>query len=115
MSLLGLEENRSKANFAVNGSAKEGMQMQNELARRGQVGEVMLRPRLLGTCLQANRKHGTLLRAQRAASLRPKKLRTGLASCLVINCQADGGRCVGRAVLRASWKLEGVGQAPDEG
>ena len=73
MSLLGLGENRSKADFAVNGTAKERTQMQNELFRRGQVGEVRLRPRLLGTCLQTNRKHGTPSTSETSSLTKAKK------------------------------------------
>ena len=45
----GLGENKSKADFGVVGSAQERRRMQAELRRREQMGEVKLRPRLLGT------------------------------------------------------------------
>ena len=58
VTLWGLGENKSKADFGVVGSAEDRRSMQMALRRRQQVGEVRLRPRLLGTSLQLNRAHG---------------------------------------------------------
>ena len=58
VTIWGLRENKSKADFGVVGSVQERRRMQAELGRREQVGEVKLRPRLLGTSLQLNRAHG---------------------------------------------------------
>ena len=55
MSLWGLGENKSKADFGVVGTASDRRNMQAELTRREQVGEVKLRPRLLGSRLHTNR------------------------------------------------------------
>ena len=58
VTLWGLGENKSKADFGVVGSAEDRRSMQMALRRRQQVGEVRLRPRLLGTSLQLYRAHG---------------------------------------------------------
>ena len=57
VSLWGLGENKSKADFGVVGTASDRRNMQAELTRREQVGEVKLRPRLLGSRLHTNRAH----------------------------------------------------------
>ena len=57
VSLWGLGENKSKSDFGVVGNASDRRNMQAELHRREQVGEVKLRPRLLGSRLHTNRAH----------------------------------------------------------
>ena len=57
VSLWGLGENKSKPDFGVVGTASDRRNMQAELHRREQVGEVKLRPRLLGSRLHTNRAH----------------------------------------------------------
>ena len=57
VTVWGLGENKSKADFGVVGSAQARRRMQTELRRREQVGEVKLRPRLLGSRVHTNRAH----------------------------------------------------------
>ena len=57
VALWGLGENKAKSDFGVVGTASDRRNMQAELRRREQVGEVKLRPRLLGTRMHTNRAH----------------------------------------------------------
>ena len=74
VSVWGLGENKSKADFGVVGSAQERRRMQAELCRREQVGEVKLRPRLLGSRLHTNRAHSKPQEEERDRLAEAKKM-----------------------------------------
>ncbi|CAE7344986.1 Pol [Symbiodinium natans] len=74
VSVWGLGENKSKADFGVVGSAQARRRMQTELRRREQVGEVKLRPRLLGSRVHTNRAHSKPQGEERDRLVEAKKM-----------------------------------------
>ncbi|CAL1147571.1 unnamed protein product [Cladocopium goreaui] len=74
MKLLHMDENASKADYAVVGPAALGKKMCEELRRQGMPGEVRTRPKLLGTRIETKRtfskaQEEEVVRLQRATAI----------------------------------------------